>query len=529
MKSPIYYVIIGLLYALSSITLFIIIQLLAFFLPIIIVVAVLLMLGTGESEPSYFHLIIIGGGSVGSIFNCIYLVGTLKYMFIEPEFGEELDYEPLLIIVNGICVKLGIELFDKVFIVPNTVVATTETFRGKYLILGLIPLHFLTRMEMEGMIAHECAHYDNNAMFHVKVQNMLNLAFDGYSRSMNLLFKKVNKLSDRSLPWLGSGMLIATSPLLMISSVFKKYLVFTSLLFSDLSREYYCDRVGAMFVGSTVFSQALLNMHLLCIIQSTMSINKKRGDNLDKYRNEYNRLKLEPFEASNIINHRMVSKTHPMIFNRLEYIRGLGYSSLADDSKPIIGKELFSDLWYEFSQVYKEDALVEKDSSKQTLDGAPFKFRRKTTSKFADNFHFGFIILIGLITIVSLIFDSELHTTVLYLTLSIILVFQYIFKKRKLIIIDEDKVAYRGVMKKIEIAWDRINYVGLLDGRKFSNFDKIIIVSEKPIKRQFNLFFDNGPYELKKGYISMPFNKEAWILLKKYGVARNDLEFDIRV
>jgi Zn-dependent protease with chaperone function len=190
--------VVGLLYGLLNLALFFVLLVVACIAPTFLafqIVAIVDVFSNGH-VPTGVNLLALGG-PIGSITTTLFLLRSMGTAFVTPKEDSETREPKILSLVDTVCAKVKVQSFRAVLLSKDLETATFYTARGRYLILSLIVMRYLTRDELAAIVAHECAHHQNNAMFPNRVHYRSLLMFAAYHKGLAKTMSTIVKLNAK--------------------------------------------------------------------------------------------------------------------------------------------------------------------------------------------------------------------------------------------------------------------------------------------------------------------------------------------
>jgi Zn-dependent protease with chaperone function len=255
-------------------------------------------------------------------------------------------------LLNEISYELEARRFDRIYIVPTVEAAVFETnaipllpipIRRRHLILGWPLVTHLTRMQLKAVLAHELAHFDNNAMFFHRTVYALRTRVENSFNSLlwwNTQWR--HRITKRS--WDISGIVERGTWLLWrVATIlyhfwcieFWNYLKAATRK-SSHTFELYCDSRSALKYGRNNIIRALL---LAAALEMTI---KQHWQDPNFGQNLYEGLRyhfiFEGWPQEHLIEAKEneASDTHPSYRQRIDNLNGQSYPFVYDNSQPII-------------------------------------------------------------------------------------------------------------------------------------------------------------------------------------------------
>lgn len=271
----------------------------------------------------------------------------VKGFFREPRiYGIKNKLNELRDIVNSVSDKVNVSKFVEIYLVNENEISTYYTAKGRFLVLSIFALRFLTIEELKSIIAHECAHHHNSAMLLNRIHYRFKMLYSGFFSVYSSLLINNEKRQKRwgHLPIIGAGVLVISLTNLFNMIFVLPYSLFIKLIDifirkSNLEYEYYCDFIAYSNYGTNVFNKALNKVIDISIAHQYM--NNIKGDMNDFYF-AYSTIGIN---FKDIKHNLMISKnsSHPITQNRL--IKSDEMSIYVKDySKALINDEKLSEL-----------------------------------------------------------------------------------------------------------------------------------------------------------------------------------------
>jgi Zn-dependent protease with chaperone function len=318
-----------------------------------------------RSQPpshAFFIIAIIAGALV----TCLVSIKSLQALFyvgfgrlapgyqLLPANGKA--QARLLRIVDSVCATTNVSRFRKIFLTNSANIATLYTAGGRYLVLGVSCLKYLTAQELRALIAHECGHHHNGAMLLSRVHYRTVMLFKAIESVWAIAYKSARKIAKdedfltKSMSPIDvlrnnlGGMVNAMAiPLLIGLLVYRVFLQLVGVMIEDPEYEFYCDSVACHFFGGRTFCSALQKMVDLDLAERIAArIQKVRervyGDLVDE---EYEKIRqIEP-EIRRQTSAQKVG-THPPLYAR--FGRAERFLDRPDSSLPILSQAELNEL-----------------------------------------------------------------------------------------------------------------------------------------------------------------------------------------
>ena len=321
------------LYTLTSITIFIILQIFACIGPSIL--GFLIFSISKKYDPSSIqpNLYVVGGFST-SIIMFINLLRCLKDAVRIPKQDNIADDIKILSLVEKVADDVGVSRFEAVYLNSGLDISTFYIGRGRYLNLSVIALTYLTEEELKAVIAHECGHHHHNAMLINRSYYRSFLFFESFVKALtetiSTIQRRAKEISFLMFFYVYSP--IALYGILPSLYIYDLFLSFMRILIRNSEYEYYCDWVAAKYSGGNILASALhkvFDLHIAYNIISKGYINNEYKiipnlnlNNIEKlYVENMNReflnvRCLNPKERSEAAAKK--TDTHPSLLSRIE-------------------------------------------------------------------------------------------------------------------------------------------------------------------------------------------------------------------
>lgn len=355
----IYNRIFSIIYTISTAIIFILLQALTIILPFIILGGISILISNlfpSSGKPGTILFYITGTFNMGAIltsavtfFNTI-LVIKIGFSFQEP--GLVTNNPSILSLVKEVTNSVGSSDFNNIYLTTKPEISTLYTTGGRYLVISLLAINYLTRNELKSIIAHECGHHHHGTMLINRIHYRTFMLFKGFYSGLRIAEIRIIKLSQGLLTKIFNGLagpIASVSQLALLFNVlfiliFKKYLEIWSFLVRDSSYEYYCDSIAIKFLGGKIFSKALqkvFDIHLAYeILSKKMNNSQDFIEHLDLL---YNYVRNNNHDVRILVAAKKTD-THPALILRLKKARDYDIN-INDISKPLFQKEQFIKLW----------------------------------------------------------------------------------------------------------------------------------------------------------------------------------------
>lgn len=179
-------------------------------------------------------------------------------------------------LIDEVAQQLDTHLFDRVYIVPHVFVGVVETnvipflpIRRRNLVIGWLLLTILSQQQLKAVIAHELAHFYNNAMFlhntvyriRLSITNSINaihwlgVAGQKHQSRIAKFIRAISPIGSFQYFWNGFGQVA----LIPYFGCLDLYLALLNGRTKNINyeAEYYCDSISAAYYGSNVLVDAL--------------------------------------------------------------------------------------------------------------------------------------------------------------------------------------------------------------------------------------------------------------------------------
>jgi Zn-dependent protease with chaperone function len=219
-------------------------------------------------------------------------------------------------------------------------------------------MRYLTRDELAAIVAHECAHHQNNAMFPNRVHYRSLLMFAAYHKGLAKTMSTIVKLNAKhsSFSFLFGAVAISLYSLYPLLLIYVLFLRLMGILLRNPGYEYYCDKVAMEFAGGFTFASALQkisDLHTAAGLSQKKHNGSPQGESgvegtntealhLEELDREYSRLRYfdPPIRREKV---SAKSLTHPPVLERLARVREV--PSIPDLSAPLFSDSELQSLW----------------------------------------------------------------------------------------------------------------------------------------------------------------------------------------
>lgn len=217
-------------------------------------------------------------------------------------FLRQKEYPELYRNLNEVAEELGVKGFDRIYIVAGAEAAIWETstvplvpIRRRNLIIGWLLFTTLTITQLKAVIAHELAHFDNNAFnLHRSLYRIQQRIINSLLMSQYLAMKVEEPLKNIKKQASENIAQVLTKNAVDISRVASFWIVKIALFGYDLwirpyyrrlnrlskeiryEFEYYCDKVSAKNYGANNVIDALKTIALLQVVFDSLIRNYPR-------------------------------------------------------------------------------------------------------------------------------------------------------------------------------------------------------------------------------------------------------------
>jgi Zn-dependent protease with chaperone function len=282
-------------------------------------------------------VILIGLGMVWAV---------LKSIFSRPARGSfglpksKADCPRLYELLGGVAERVDTRPVDEVIIAPGSSIGVHQEGRGPFgifgvsrriLTLGMSTMHFLTRSELQAILAHEYAHFSHRDTFYnrfiYQVQLSIGEALQGMGRS--------------------GGTINYVNPFFWFLYIYYKTYNLLASGYSR-SREFLADRMACCLYGSDVFATALtkvstdgtlFEMTIYGNISSLLAENKSFVNMYTAFR-RYRDEQLSKQDRDDMYQKLLAEKaslfaSHPTFQERIAAIAGLPMAANPDDAPAV--------------------------------------------------------------------------------------------------------------------------------------------------------------------------------------------------
>jgi Zn-dependent protease with chaperone function len=339
-------IVLSILYALTSIFIFFVLQIIACALPLISGLLSFYLFWQAFSRPPGSLYLIAIGGAIGSFMTFTNLLKSIKGAVSTPENTNILEDSKVISLIQNVSNDVGISPFQAVYLNSELDISTFYIGRGRYLNLSAIALNYLTEQEMRAVIAHECAHHHNNAMLLNRTHYRAVILFESFANTLAGTFSTFEKLAKKNVllsQLFGSGMLTLL-PLIPCLYMYRFFLLLMATLTRDAEYEYYCDSVAAKYVGGNILASALqklFDLHLAhyrflkrkgIIVDGNLEFGSVEQLYLEGLNREFLHIRyFNPADRTEAASRK--TDTHPPVALRLK--RSQAFSSKLDSSEPL--------------------------------------------------------------------------------------------------------------------------------------------------------------------------------------------------
>lgn len=253
-------IILSISYTILSASIFVIIQMLAVISPFLIGFALWYLLfknflGFDQTSAVNFWLL---GGIVGSALSFYGVIRILIIGFGKQKTGHECYIPAVLSLVEETTNKLRVSGFEKIYLSTYSDIATYYSTGGKFLILSIIAVKYLSKNELEAVIAHECAHHHHGSMLLNRIHYRMVRLFEGFVSSILESYSTIDKMSNSTMfEYVGNAARFTFLIEIFYINVFRTYLLIMGFLLNDAEYEYYCDSIAVKECGGRIFASAL--------------------------------------------------------------------------------------------------------------------------------------------------------------------------------------------------------------------------------------------------------------------------------
>lgn len=276
----------------------------ALFLSLSYIVIALIFLLAVSFEPSkestkwllflYLKYVLIIACPLAFLGTLMVHLGVLLFPKPDAGFGIRISYEDcpdLFSLLVEVARDLDVDLFDRVYILPDATAAVLETTtisslrRQRNLLIGWALIRCLSQQQLKAIIAHELAHFNNNALQlqrsiyirRLTIKNTLDMI--AAWENMANIFSRMRKDETmgcfdpltRVFHWSFELCLASLAPYKFWCQIFLHYFDRVGKKFSH-EAEFYCDTVSATKYGANTLLDAL------CLLVSTQLALQKLFD-----------------------------------------------------------------------------------------------------------------------------------------------------------------------------------------------------------------------------------------------------------
>ena len=162
-------------------------------------------------------------------------------------------------LIETVTRDIGILPFEGIYFDLEPDFSTFYLGKKRYIVLGLAALKYLTEEEFKAVIAHECAHYHNNSMLLNRTHYRARILFETYENTLRAVYssysgiKTNNKLQRYIINNYGLSFFFLFTPLIKLYSGFFSLV---GTLIRNPRYEYYCDYVAAKYTGGYILVSA---------------------------------------------------------------------------------------------------------------------------------------------------------------------------------------------------------------------------------------------------------------------------------
>jgi sulfatase modifying factor 1 len=274
--------------------------------------------------------IIICGGVLASVFILIGFVKAIPLALGKVLVaGDVLNDPQTLATIADVCKRVDGSHFAGIILSQEINIGTYYTVGGKYLIIGEIPLQYLSDDEFRAVLAHECAHHHYGAMLPNRIHNRNVLFFHSLWRALSFAQEKIGKYaSGKKKSWFMSNNIvtIAASWVVLPSSylalgIYGLFVHVAGFLLRHQTYEFYCDSIAAIHFGPKSLASALVKLRDLTLADKLLTERLQRPrDFRDIASFAYVFTQIYNSSAFKKEKRRMsliASKSHPSVFTRL--------------------------------------------------------------------------------------------------------------------------------------------------------------------------------------------------------------------
>ena len=208
---------------------------------------------------------------------------------------------------------------------------------------------FITRKELQTVIAHECAHHHHGAMLPNRVHYRTTILFQGFLDAFqhvesSILTKQRQETGGWAIIYMTSDFVYRVN--IIFIYIFSLYLELMAFLVRDSDYEFYCDYVAMNLYGGNILASSLEKLLDLNIAHNEILERKNEGELLD-YLGKFDRFFHELQETNPPIRTKCASiktGTHPSLKARIE--RALNEAIPVEDlSFPVLTDSEFEEIF----------------------------------------------------------------------------------------------------------------------------------------------------------------------------------------
>lgn len=278
---------------------------------------------------SRFGIYFSVAGLLASALPLIALTRTLRLGFgaeIIGHIGELTGSPQILTLVDEVVIDLGDKRFSGVYLSDDINISTFAAAGGRYLIIGRLPLQYLSTMEIKAVLAHECAHHHHGAMLLNRIQYRNVLLVATLRMASVLSMKYFNKgifsiIPDAFMNWA----ILMWLPSLLGILVYGVFIKLLGVLAMNSEYEYYCDSIAAKHFSAKTLALALLKLRDLALTDALIKQGHVQGG-AAQFDATFQQVRVGHLSSREKLSH-MRSGTHPAIVERLSRL-GLSEESL---------------------------------------------------------------------------------------------------------------------------------------------------------------------------------------------------------